>query len=65
MATILEFTGRQEAQDEPSKAASSADGETAQIIFFPGIRIERYDTDPFIEDDVEAVGCDTAQSSKA
>ena len=63
MATILEFTGQQ-VDPGSVKDAGQSDSETAQIIFFPGIRIERYEIDPFLEDDIEAVQQDAASSSK-
>ncbi len=54
MATILEFTGAGRGDDrgsgEADHAAATDNTATAQIIFFPGIRIERYDIDPFLED---------------
>ena len=54
MATILEFKVPQQSETDRDVAAdadASCHAETAQIIFFPGIRMERYDVDPFLEED--------------
>lgn len=55
MAKILKFMGDTCAEavgDAASESNSPAasDGRSAQIIIFPGVRIERYDEDPFASD---------------
>ena len=49
MATILEFSERAAKSEESVSKDHSHDAEmkSAQIIIFPGVRIERYDVDPF------------------
>jgi len=49
MATILEFRASGEPQTSVADADRTAESttESAQIIIFPGVRIERYDLDPF------------------
>lgn len=71
MATIIEFNAIRDAlRDSTTDNRDVSDGKTghsgtksAQVIFFPGIRIERYDIDPFIDDDATSTR-EQAKTSK-
>lgn len=67
MATILEFKDARrndvDAKDDAQSDSMTDSGETAQIIFFPGIRIERYDIDPFLEENEASAVQDRSSSS--
>ena len=48
MATILQFQCTK-SEDEEAVSVSSEETHTAEIIIFPGVRVERYECDPFDE----------------